>query len=309
MAGVLPTPEEYAELAPRPGSPVSRNFNDVRMFNTSGYATLLQVAYPTVGYGVHQYSSFVEDPWGRLLRTLDYVHGTISGGPELAGQIGARVRAMHKTIKGEMPDGERYHALEPEAFAWVHATLAMSIVHGREHFARPMTLAEKQELLDEWLGVGRFIGVRPRDLPAEWNAFEDYFNTMVTERLEWTPAVPEVLDTLTDAQMPNVPGLRPGLWRVLRVPMSAQQRVATAGLLGPALRERLGMRFTRGDRTAFRTLCRVSKAAEPLMRGPLVNFGPHYVRWRREALERGDVAAGKASRRAGAASPQMAQQK
>ena len=31
--------------------------------------------------------------------------------------------------------------------------------------------------------------------------------------------------------------------------------------------------------------------------GPLANFGPDYVRWRREALERGDVAAGRASRR------------
>jgi uncharacterized protein (DUF2236 family) len=309
MAGVLPTPEEYAELAPRPGSPVSRNFNDVRMLNTSGYATLLQVAYPTVGYGVHQYSSFTKDPWGRLLRTLDYVHGTISGGPEMAGEIGARVRAMHTTIKGSMPDGERYHALEPEAFAWVHATLAMAIVHGREHFAQPMTLVEKQDLLDEWLGVGRFIGVRPRDLPSEWGSFEDYFETMVSERLEWTPAVPEVMDTLTNAQPPNVPGLRPGLWRVLRVPMSAQQRVATAGLLGPVLRERLGIPFTPRDRKAFRALSRVSKAAAPAIRGPLANFGPYYVRWRREALERGDVAAGKASRRDGAASPQMAQLK
>jgi hypothetical protein len=33
------------------------------------------------------------------------------------------------------------------------------------------------------------------------------------------------------------------------------------------------------------------------MRGPLVNFGPHYVRWRRGALERGDVAGGTAARR------------
>ena len=297
MAGVLPTPEEYAALAPRPGSPVSRNFNDVRMLSTSGYATLLQVAYPTVGYGVHHYSSFIEDPWGRLLRTLDYVHGTISGGPELAGQIGARVRAMHKTIKGTFPDGERYHALEPEAFAWVHATLAMAIVQGREHFARPMTQAEKQELLDEWLGVGRFIGVRERDLPRQWDAFRDYFDTVVAEQLAWTPAVPEVMDTLTNAQPPNVPGLRPGLWRVLRVPMSGQQRVATAGLLGPVLRERLQIPFSSRDRAAFRTLSRLSKAAEPAIRGPLANFGPYYVRWRRAALERGDVAAGRASRR------------
>ena len=130
MTSVLPSPDEYAELAPTPGSPVWRAFNDVRLLHTSGYATLLQVAHPTVGHGVHQYSSFVKDPWGRLLRTLDYVHGTIYGGPELAGEIGVRVRNMHKTIKGTKSDGSRYSAMEPDAFAWVHATLAALDLRG-----------------------------------------------------------------------------------------------------------------------------------------------------------------------------------
>ena len=35
------------------------------------------------------------DPWGRLLRTLDYVNGTVYGGPALAGEIGRRVRDVH----------------------------------------------------------------------------------------------------------------------------------------------------------------------------------------------------------------------
>src|ERR1700760_4202704 len=129
-APILPAPDEYAALTPRPGSPVAVNFNDVRIAPTAGYATLLQVAHPTVGHGVHQYSSFTKDPWGRLLRTLDYVHGSISGGPELAGTIGARGRDLHKTIKGPLPDGGRYSAMEPGAFAWVHVTLAVAIFEG-----------------------------------------------------------------------------------------------------------------------------------------------------------------------------------
>ena len=173
---VLPPPEEYAELAPKPGSPVWRAFNDVRLLGTSGYATLLQVAHPTVGHGVHQYSSFLKDPWGRLFRTLDYVHGTIYGGPELAGEIGARVRNMHTTIKGEKPDGTRYHAMEPDAFAWVHATLAASIFTGHEQLAKPMTPGEKEAFWQEWLGVGRLVGVRAGDLPDDVRGFEEYFD-------------------------------------------------------------------------------------------------------------------------------------
>jgi hypothetical protein len=35
----------------------------------------------------------------------------------------------------------------------------------------------------------------------------------------------------------------------------------------------------------------------PLQRGPLSDFGPHYVRWRRAALERGEVAGGRVPER------------
>src|SRR5947208_17012154 len=108
MPSVLPAPDDYEALAPRPGSPVWRAFNDVRLLSTSGYATLLQVMYPTVGHGVHEYSSFLKDPWGRLLRTLDYVHGSICGGPEMARQLRARGRGMHGAIQGTRPARTAY---------------------------------------------------------------------------------------------------------------------------------------------------------------------------------------------------------
>jgi len=297
MPSVLPTPDEYAALAPRPGSPVWRAFNDVRLLSTSGYATLLQVAYPTVGHGVHEYSSFLKDPWGRLLRTLDYVHGTIYGGPEMAGRLGARVRGMHKGIRGTTPDGKRYNAMEPEAFAWVHATLALAIVEGHRVFAREMRDDEKQAFLDEWLRVGRFIGVREQDLPARWPEFEAYCERVIVEKLRWTPAVPEVLATFRGRKPPNVPGLPRALWRLVHAPLSLQLRITTFGLLPQEVRERLDLPFSRTDALLFRTLSALSRTSRPFIRGPLASFGPRYVRWRRRELARGDVAGGSARRR------------
>ena len=304
MPSVLPAPDDYEALAPRPGSPVWRAFNDVRMLSTSGYATLLQVAYPTVGHGVHQYSSFLKDPWGRLLRTLDYVHGSIYGGPAMAGELGARVRGMHKTIRGTTPEGKRYNAMEPEAFAWVHATLALAIVEGRRHFAREMSAAEKQAFLDEWLQVGRFIGVRERDLPARWPDFEAYCDRVIAEKLEWTPAVPEVLATFRGGKAPK--GVPRRLWKLVNAPLSLQLRLNTYALLPAAVRERLELPFSRTDAFAFRILSALSRASGPFIRGPLRNFGPNYVRLRRRELARGDVAGGTATRREPATTPAAA---
>jgi uncharacterized protein (DUF2236 family) len=196
MTSVLPDRAEWPALTPTPGSPVWAAFSDYRMLATAGYALMLQVSHPTVGAGVHQHSAFVSDPWGRLLRTLDYVHGTVYGGPELAGTIGARVRGMHRQITGFKGNGERYSAMEPEAFAWVHATLALGIVEGCRRFAAPMPAARREAFYAQWLDVGRLIGVRARDLPRDWAGFEAYARATIERDLEWTPAVPQVLDTL-----------------------------------------------------------------------------------------------------------------
>ena len=292
MASVLPPPDQYAALAPRPDGPVWRAFNDTRMLSTAGYALLLQVAHPTVGQGVHEYSSFTKDPWGRLLRTLDYVHGTIYGGPEMAGEIGRRVRAMHRGIRGTKADGSRYSAMEPDAFAWVHATLALGVVEGHRRFACEMTLADKQAFWEEWLGVGRLIGVRERDLPQDWAGFERYAARVIAEDLQWTPAIPEVVATIADNAPPGLSGPVRAGWRVAASPMALHLRVSMVGMLAPELRDRLRLPFSARDEAVLRATSALMRAADPVWRGPLRQFGPRYVRWRREALRRGDVAGG-----------------
>src|SRR3954470_21817861 len=99
MPSVLPSPDEVPFLVPQRGGPVWRAAGDVRTLSTAGYALLLQVAHPTVGAGVAQHSNFAADPWGRLLRTLDYVNGTIYGGPEPAPGSRRRRRGRHTALK------------------------------------------------------------------------------------------------------------------------------------------------------------------------------------------------------------------
>lgn len=290
MATVLPHPDEIPALVPKPGSVVWRYGGDIRLIGTGAYAILLQVAHPTVGAGVSEHSEFRADPWGRLLRTLDYSYVMTYGGPALAGEMGKRIREMHKHIKGVRPDGERYHALEPEAYAWVHATLAHSIVRGHELLGNPIPANEIEEFYADWRRGGRLIGVRERDLPESWADFGDYFERMVTERLERTAAVDEVLESLESPARPPLAFLPESAWKIARIPAMHQTSLVTGGLLSPLLRDRFGIRWTRSKEAQLRALAATSRAATPLLPRSLRNVGPRYLRWRREAIARGDAA-------------------
>lgn len=290
--GVLPTDEEVPGLIPGPDSVAWRLSSDSRIMATAGYALMLQVAHPTVGAGVHEHSNFEADPWGRLLRTLDYTTVMVYGPPELAGPMGRRIHEMHKHIRGRKPDGERYFALEPDAYAWVHATLAQAIVAGSERFARRMSPAEVEQFYAEWLGVGRLIGVPQGELPERWADFRAYFDRMVDERLEDNQTVHTVLRTLAKPKAPPLPMLNDPVWRAASLPMGRLGALATVGLLPPRLRVRLGLRWTQGQAVELRALAAASRAATPFMPSSLRCFGPAYLRWRREPIDRGDVASG-----------------
>lgn len=288
MSSILPPVEEIPALVPGPRSASWRMMGDVRLLGVAGYALLLQVAHPTVGAGVSEHSEFAKDPWGRLWRTLDYVTMTVYGGPEMAAETGRRIREMHKLIKGVKPTGERYSALEPEAYAWVHATLAESAVRGNHRLVRPLRRDQKECFWEEWRRLGRVVGVRERDLPAGWDGFEEYFDAMVGERLERTEAVDEVLDALT-GPVPAPPGIGPRTWRAARPFVLREVRAPSIWMLPPALRERFGLKWTRAQDLEMRALARTSRAATPLVPESLRVFGPTYMRMRRKAIARGEV--------------------
>jgi uncharacterized protein (DUF2236 family) len=290
-ASILPPTEEWRLLAPHRGTITYDRGGDARLLVCAGYALLLQVSHPTVGAGVSDHSQFRRDPWGRLLRTLDYSYTMVYGGPQAAGEMGRRIRSFHGQIRGRRPDGSSYHALEPEAYAWVHATLAEAIVLGHERFGRPFTHQQREQFWAEWRSLGRLLGIRERDLPAGWPAFRQYFETMVDRRLQHTAAVDEVLEALARPSPPALAVLRGPGWAMLRRPLGRLLGLAAIGLLPAQLRGRFGLSWSRSDALQLRALEAGLRATTPLMPRSLRNSGPLYLRWRREAIARGEVAA------------------
>lgn len=270
--------------------------SDVRLMAGAGYALMLQVSHPVVGAGVSEHSNFRADPWGRLLRTLDFTTSVVYGGPQLAWDTGRRVRQMHTRIKGTLPNGKPYHSLEPEAYAWVHATLADSIVRSHMRFVGPVRHGELETFWAEWRRVGRLLGVRDRDLPERWTDFRPYFDEMIRERLEPTDSVRDVLESLAKPPPPAVPGMSEPLWRALRAPAARGAKLGTVGLMPGELRRKLGLEWTDAQQLELRAVGAASRRSGAVLPGSLRNFGPSYLRWRADAIARGEVASGVGSK-------------
>jgi uncharacterized protein (DUF2236 family) len=287
MRGVFPEQEEALRLAVGPESITWRRAGDMRTMLGAGAALLLQVAHPTVAAGVREHSDFKADPWGRLWRTLDYVHMLVYGGPENAVNTGRAMRAMHQRIKGTAPDGRHYHALEPEAYAWVHATLAATIVGSHDRFGRPLSPGQRTRFYDEWRGLGRLLGIREGDLPTSWDAFSGYVDEMCATKLEPSDVVDDVLESLADPKPPDLRGLGPRTWKAVTLPTSHTMRLATIGLLPETARRALGLEWTRAMGLELSAIGRLARAATPVMPRSLRVVGPGYLRWRREAISHG----------------------
>lgn len=289
-ASVFPPTEEIEQVLVGPGSVTWGHASDARLYLVMLYALLLQVAHPTVGAGVRDYSDFERRPWNRLLRTIDYVTLLVYGGADAA-PAGRRLRELHRRFRGVRPDGERYSALEPDAYAWVHATLIETYVAGHGQFGSPMRGEELESFYREYRLLGRLIGVRQRDLPETWSGFREYFNRMVREQLVRTESVDQVLRAIRDVPPPPVPV--PGLvWRAIRMPASSALRIGSVGLMSPELRARLGIGWSRFDELRFRAMGAATRRLGPAMPRALKVTGPEQLKWRREAIARGPLGEG-----------------
>ena len=99
---------------------VWRYFGDNRMFLIGPRPAVLQNMLAELGQGVLDHSVFFSDTAARVKRSLPPIFMTVYGADD--DNTGQRVRDFHHQIKGEMPSGERYHALDPDTYYWAHAT-------------------------------------------------------------------------------------------------------------------------------------------------------------------------------------------
>lgn len=274
---------------PGPESLTWRHFGQNAGLFLAGTGLLLQVAHPVVGAGVLEHSDFKGAPWRRAYRThlstMRFVYGMRPGAPA----EGDRLRELHRSIKGVDSRGRRYHALHPDAYAWVHFTLAQFMVNTAELFGDPLSAPEKERMWAEFCAIGRVLGLREAHMPDSWTAAQEWFRDVVASQLEANRSTYDVLEAVSNPARPHwlVPG---PLWRFLAAPSGALLRLTTVGTMPVELRQRMGLSWTSADQRRLRRFAGLVRSTTRLLPEPL-RFAPlayrPLVRERRASAERG----------------------
>ncbi|MFI0864889.1 oxygenase MpaB family protein [Streptomyces smyrnaeus] len=239
-----------------PGSLTWQYFGDWRSVLLAPWAGAMQNMHPQLGAGVAEHSRFFEERWQRLFRSLYPIGGVVYDGPRAA-ETARQVRGYHRTVKGIDAVGRPYHALDPETFYWAHATFFVLTLLVADRLGPGLTEAEKRQLFDEHVRWWRLYGMSTRPVPADWEAFQEYWAHMAENVLEDNRPTRDVLDLTLIAKPPALRLLPDAVWRLVRGPQARASVWFTVGFFPPAVRRRLGYTWTVRDERRLRRIGRL----------------------------------------------------
>lgn len=248
----------------------------------------IETSIEQIGQGLYEHSRVWTDVAGRGRRTAYNMMQVIYSDSQ--DHWGGQIRDFHKPVKGTMPDGSRYHALNPELWYWIHATFVDLIIYGTDTFIRRLSHEEKAQIFEESKGWYRLYGISDRAQPDTYEEFLEYWDDMVAR------AVP------TQTVMHGTGYIRRGLprprriprvvWNVVSAPLNAYTQTMLVGTLPPHLREVCGLEWSDQKERRFQRATATLRALNPVIsRLPMrLRYNSHAVR----AFERTGVKPGPA---------------
>lgn len=138
-------------------------------------ALLLQAVHPGAMDALAEHSAYPEDPWGRLLRTVEYVGLITYGSCAEAMLAGSRVRAVHARVCGTSGSGRPYSAEDPYLLTWAHNCLVASFLEVVTRGGLGLTAAEQDGYVAEQVRSATLLGLEPDQVPHDRIGLIRYF--------------------------------------------------------------------------------------------------------------------------------------
>ena len=206
-----------------PGSATWRVHSSPAVALVGGLRSLIvQSFHPLAMAGVAQHSDYREKPLKRLQRTAEYVAVVTFGDTEQAHEIAARVRRVHRRVKGVDPvTGKRYSAEDPETALYVHCAEVHSFLAAHRVYAGHRLSAGEEDLyFEENVRAAELMKIPAAMVPDSAQAMHDYFAS-VQPQLCLSDSARDAIDFVVDP--PRTAQLLPYL-----VPLRVLSRAAVA---------------------------------------------------------------------------------
>jgi uncharacterized protein (DUF2236 family) len=149
-------------------------------------ALLMQAAHPLAVAGLLAHSDSLEDPYERLARTAQVLDAITFGPRAEADRITARVRAMHRRVRGVLPEavgiypaGTPYRADDPELLMWILYSLVDSASLFYSVYVGRLSVLQRRALWEDYKVVGELFGLRVEEMPDTLDDLRDYGREMI----------------------------------------------------------------------------------------------------------------------------------
>ena len=147
---------------------------------------LLQASHPVAFAGFFAHTGALDEPYERLARTARVMDAITFGPRAAADRLTRRVRAMHRRVRGELPEpaghfpaGTPYAADDPELLLWILAAIVDSslLVYGK--YVRRLSRDERDAYWQDYKLIGRQFGLTDDELPDTIEVFDAYMSGML----------------------------------------------------------------------------------------------------------------------------------
>jgi len=139
----------------------------------------LQALHPRAVAGVAQNSGYRSDPWGRLMRTSEYVGTVVYGSTPEVKAAASRIRRLHARMTAVDPrTGERFRIDDPDLLRWVHVAEVESFLTTARRAGVRLTDDEADAYYTEQLRAAELVGLDPATVPGTVAEVAAYFDAM-----------------------------------------------------------------------------------------------------------------------------------
>jgi uncharacterized protein (DUF2236 family) len=265
-----------------PGSMAWRIDREVLVLGGGTCALLLQLAHPAVAAGVAQHSTFRDDPFARLRRTLTATLAVVFGTRAQAERAIRRINAIHAAVRGTIPEsGVAYDARDPRLLLWVHATLVDTALRIYDRFVAPLTAEQAQAYHAEAREIAIRLGVPADAVPPTLLELRAFMADMVASgEVRVSPTALELAESVRYptsmpprfmwdlAHLASDAVLHPELRRQYGIPWSARREAGMVRLAAASRRVvpliPAALRFVPQARTAERRASTRRSSARPV---------------------------------------------